>query len=114
MERFNVGATVSLLPLSLYVLALGFGPVIAAPISESRGRHIVYLVSAPLGALFTMGAGFSQNMATLCILRFLAGLVFSPCLAIGGGTIADVYTPQNTATPTAFYIFSPFLGPSLG
>ncbi|RFU28742.1 hypothetical protein B7463_g7595, partial [Scytalidium lignicola] len=114
MERFNVGSTTALLPLSLYVLALGFGPVIAAPLSESHGRHLIYLVSAPLGSLFTMGAGFSQNMQTLCILRFFAGLAFSPCLAIGGGTIADVFKADRRATPSAFYIYSPFLGPALG
>lgn len=111
---FHVGSTVAILPLSLYVLALGGGPLLAAPISETYGRHIVYLFSAPLGALFTMGAGLSQNIASLCILRFFAGLMFSPALAIGAGTIADVNKPEHRATPTSFYILMPFLGPSLG
>ncbi|KAH8801726.1 MFS multidrug transporter-like protein [Xylogone sp. PMI_703] len=114
MERYHVGSTTAILPLSLYVLALGFGPLIGAPLSESHGRHFIYLISAPLGALFTMGAGFSQNMASLCILRFFAGLVFSPCLAIGGGTVADVFRADRRAMPSAFFIFSPFLGPALG
>lgn len=96
------------------MLALGLGPVIAAPISETYGRHIVYLVSTPLGAVFTMGAGFSQNIWTLCILRFFAGLTFSPALSIGAGSNADVVTTQNRATASAFYILSPFLGPALG
>jgi MFS family permease len=96
------------------VLALGLGPAIAAPISETYGRQIVYLVSTPLGALFTMGAGFSQNIWTLCILRFFAGLTFSPSLSIGAGSNADVVTTQNRATAAAFYIVSPFLGPALG
>jgi MFS family permease len=47
---FHVGSTVALLPLSLYVLALGFGPLLAAPMSETYGRHVVYLVSTPIGA----------------------------------------------------------------
>lgn len=104
----------ALLPLSLYVLALGAGPVLGAPISETYGRHVVYLISAPLGGLFTMGAGFTQNIWTLCILRFLAGMTFSPALAIGAGTIADVNVPEKRAIPSAIYIFSPFLGPALG
>lgn len=113
-EKFNVSPTVALLPLSLYVIALGFGPLLAAPLSEVFGRHIVYLATAPLGALFTMGAGFSQNIQTLCILRFFAGMSFSPCLAIGAGTIADVNLPENRAYPTTLYIMAPFLGPALG
>ena len=114
MNDFQVSSTVALLPLSLYVLALGFGPILAAPISETYGRHIVYLVSNPLGALFTMGAGFSQNIWTLCILRFLAGMAFSPSLAIGSGTISDVTKAEHRAAPSTLYVLSPFLGPALG
>jgi len=114
MKDFRVSPTVALLPLSIYVLALGFGPLLAAPISESAGRRVVYAISAPLGTLFTIGAGFSQNIWTLCILRFFAGLTFSPALAIGAGTIADVNKPENRAAPSTLYILSPFLGPSLG
>ena len=113
-ENFHVGSTVALLPLSLYVLALGAGPMLAAPISETYGRHVVYLLSPPLGAIFTMGAGFSQNIWTLCILRFFAGLMFSPALAIGAGTIADVNKLEHRAGPSSLFILSPFLGPALG
>ncbi|KAH8796327.1 major facilitator superfamily domain-containing protein [Hyaloscypha finlandica] len=74
----------------------------------------VYLVSTPLGALFTMGAGFSQNIWTLCILRLFAGLTFSPKLSIGAGSNADVVTTQNRAAASAFYFLSSFLGPALG
>jgi MFS family permease len=72
------------------------------------------VISTPVAALFTLGAGFSQNIWTLCILRFFAGLAYSPCLAIGGGTIADVMKSEDRSTPSSFYILSPFLGPSLG
>jgi len=113
-QQFNVSTTVALLPLTLYVLALGFGPVIAAPLSETYGRHKVYLYSAPIAALFTVGAGFSQNIWTLCILRFFSGMAFSPALAIGSGSIADINRPEKRATHSAVYILMPFLGPAVG
>lgn len=113
-KDFHVSSTVALLPLTFYVLALGLGPLLAAPMSETYGRHIVYIVSVPLGALFTMGTGFSQDIWTLCILRFFSGLAFSPALAIGAGSIADVNRPEHRAVPSALYILSPFLGPALG
>ena len=81
--KFNVSSTVALLGLSLYVLGLAFGPVLAAPISETRGRQMVYLVSLPIAALFTLGAGFSQTFASLVICRFFAGFFGSPVLAVG-------------------------------
>lgn len=114
MERFDVGSTVALLPLSLYVLALGLGPILGAPLSETYGRRAVYLITPPLGILFTLGAGFAPSFAGLATLRFLAGMFFSPSLAIGAGTIADTCTPSKRALATTLYILSPFLGPSLG
>lgn len=88
--------------------------MLAAPLSETYGRRIVYLFSVPIASAFTLGAGFSPNIETLCILRFFAGLVFSPALAIGAGSIADVTTPENRALANAIYILTPFLGPALG
>lgn len=114
MERFHVSTTVALLPLSLYVLALGLGPMLGAPLSETYGRRAVYLITPPLGILFTLGAGYAPTFAGLAILRFLAGMFFSPSLAIGAGTIADTCAPSERAFATTMYILSPFLGPSLG
>lgn len=114
VEQFHVSTTVALLPLTFYVFALGFGPLLGAPLSETYGRRVVYLVSAPLGALFTVGAGFSTNISSLCILRFFAGVGFSPALAIGAGTIADLFRLEDRAAPSALFITSPMLGPALG
>ena len=114
MERFNVSSTVALLGLSLYVLGLAFGPVLAAPISETKGRRVVYRVSLPLAALFTLGAGFSQSMASLAITRFFAGFFGSPTLAVGAGTNVDVWPPVHRAIASSLFLLAPFLGPALG
>ena len=113
-EKFDVSLTVSLLGLSLYVLGLAFGPMIAAPLSETRGRLAVYRLSIPFAAAFTLGAGLSQNMVSLAVCRFFAGFFGSPCLAIGAGTIADIWPPVNRALATSVYLLAPFLGPALG
>lgn len=113
-KRFNVSPTVALLSLSLYVLALGFGPVLAAPISETLGRRVVYLVSAPIAALFTLGAGFSNSFAALAITRFFAGFFGSPVLAVGAGTTVDMWAPVHRAAATAAFLLAPFLGPAIG
>ena len=91
MTRFHVSSVVALLGLSLYVLGLAFGPVLAAPISETFGRRVVYLVSLPLAALFTLGAGFSRNFASLVLCRFFAGFFGSPVLAVGVSSVSPVY-----------------------
>jgi len=114
MEKFGVSSTVSLLPLSLYVLGLAFGPVLAAPISETRGRRVVYLVSLPIAALFTLGAGFSNTFAALTVTRFYAGFFGSPVLAVGAGTNVDIWQPVHRAVATSAFLLAPFLGSALG
>ncbi|KAK1982115.1 major facilitator superfamily transporter [Colletotrichum cereale] len=114
MEEFGVTATQAIVPLSMYVFALGLGPVVGGPLSETVGRHPVFLLSLPLGGLFTLGVGFCRTFAGGCVLRFLAGFCLSPSLAIGTGTINETYRPSERAIPSTTYILMPFLGPGLG
>ena len=100
-KRFDVSVTVALLGLSLYVLGLAFGPILAAPLSETFGRRVVYLISLPISSLFVLGAGFSQSFASLAICRFLAGFFGAPTLAVGAGTNADLWRPVVRAVPSS-------------
>ncbi|KAH7114018.1 major facilitator superfamily domain-containing protein, partial [Dactylonectria macrodidyma] len=114
MIEFNVSSTVALLPLTMYVLSLGIGPVIGGPLSETIGRYTIYVASVPLGALFTIGAGFVHNMGALCFLRFMAGLCWGPVLAVAPGSLSETFTPKSRGPVSAVFILMPFLGPGLG
>ncbi|KAF2816742.1 MFS general substrate transporter [Mytilinidion resinicola] len=114
MEKFNVSETAALVGLSVYVIGLGFGPVLAAPVSESLGRSIVYRTTLPVSMLFTLGAGFSNSFAALLVCRFFAGFFGSPVLAVGAGTNADIWPPRQRAIATSFFLMAPFAGPALG
>jgi MFS family permease len=82
-EDFHVSNVVATLPLTLYVMGQALGPCLAAPLSETYGRKGVFLLTTPFGLIFALGAGFSQKIATICILRFFAGLFASPSLSVG-------------------------------
>lgn len=114
MEEFGVSSTVALLPLALYVLALGFGPVIGSPLSETWGRYPVYLGTLPLGAVFATGAGFTHNFAALCFLRFMSGFCWAPVMSTAGGSLSDTFPPHTRGPASATFILMPFLGPGLG
>ncbi|EME41322.1 hypothetical protein DOTSEDRAFT_81674 [Dothistroma septosporum NZE10] len=114
MSDFGTSTEVALLPFVFYLLGLSFGPVLAAPVSETYGRRIVYLSALPVFAAFTIGAGFSTNITSLVICRFFAGLVASPGLAIGSGSTADLYRPHKRAIPMAVFVTSVQMGPVLG
>jgi len=109
-----VSFTAALLPLTVYVLGLGFGPTISAPISENWGRRAVYVWFFLPSLLFTMGAGFSNTFAGLVICRFLAGMVGSGTLAVGAGTNSDLWAPIHRAVASSVFLMAPFLGPALG
>lgn len=98
----------------MYVYGLAFGPMIAAPISETYGRRFIYLVMTPLAMLFILGAGFSQNLASLAVCRLLAGMFISSPLAVGAGTIMDMWSGPATGRGVMMLMTIAFMGPAFG
>ncbi|EXJ87437.1 hypothetical protein A1O3_04397 [Capronia epimyces CBS 606.96] len=114
MQQFHVSSTLSLLGVSLFCLGLAFGPIIAAPLSETLGRLVIYRISLLVAGIFIVGAALSNSLAALLVCRFFAGLFGSPALSIGGGTIADIWPPIARIRATSMFVLAPNLGPSLG
>jgi DHA1 family multidrug resistance protein-like MFS transporter len=94
MERFNVGPTAASLPLSLYVLAYGLGPLLWSPLSEIPiiGRSPIYAATTALFTILSLPTALVDNFAGLLVLRFLQGFLGSPCLATGAATMQDMYS----------------------
>jgi DHA1 family multidrug resistance protein-like MFS transporter len=113
-REFNVSLTLAFLPLSCYALGMGFGPMIASPMSETLGRKAVYLATVPLFAIFIIASGFSGNINSLCACRFFAGLFGAPGVSIASATIADIIPADKRGMPLAIYYSIPFLGSLLG
>ncbi|EXM12588.1 MFS transporter superfamily [Fusarium oxysporum f. sp. vasinfectum] len=113
-HEFNVTSTVSILPFSLYVYGLAFGPMISAPLSETYGRRFIYVYITPISLLFIVGAGFAENIATLIICRFFAGAIGSSPLAVGAGTLMDIWHGKHGSVAMALFFVTAFLGPALG
>lgn len=115
MTEFNINRTTALLSGTLYMVGLAFGPLILAPLSEFVGRRWLYLVTSSSIIAFAGGAGAAQKFATHLICRFLCGFLGSAGVAIGAGTILDVWGMANAgALARLIFIMGPFLGPSIG
>lgn len=65
--NFVIGAT------TCFVLTLGFGPLILAPLSETFGRRKLYLVCFSLFSLLQIPTALSPNVGTLITLRTFSG-----------------------------------------
>ncbi|KAH8646559.1 putative polyamine transporter 4 [Tricladium varicosporioides] len=114
MAIFHVDRVTASLPLSLYTFGFVVGPIFASPLSELYGRRIIYWASLPLLVIFTGVAGASNNITQLILTRFFAGFFGSGALAVGAGTIADIWSDKSRGRASLFYIMAPFLGPALG
>ena len=117
-SNFGISQELALLPFIVYLIGLSFGPVIAAPSSETFGRRTVYQICIPIFAIFTLGARFSQDLTSLVVCRFFAGLFSSPGLSIGTGALSDLWTSDQRGIAMAAYIATyikmPQLGPAMG
>lgn len=114
MSRFSISRNVALLPISLYTLGLVIGSSIASPLSEIYGRRIIYWTNFPILFLFNAIAAGSDNFVALVICRFIAGVGGSGVLAVGAGTLSELWEPKDAGRVTVSYIIAPFLGPTLG
>lgn len=134
-KEFHVTSpVVSALPVALFIVGLGLGPLYLAPLSEMYGRRIVYIVSFGLFSLFNVGCALVHDQAGFIVLRFLAGLAgrslislidermslilwFSRCSAgpsLGGSTIGDLFTREERGGAQAVYGFGSTFGPAIG
>jgi multidrug resistance protein len=106
--------TMATFVVSVYILGFAIGPLIIAPMSELYGRHILYNISNLLFVLFNVACALSNSMGMLVAFRFFAGCAGSAPLTLGGGTIADMFPPQQRAGAMAIWSIGPLLGPVIG
>nr|POE62394.1 putative transporter spbpb2b2.16c [Quercus suber] len=97
-----------------FVIMLGIGPLILAPLSETFGRRKLYLVCFTVFTLLQIPSALSPNIATLIVMRTLSGFFGSVGIANGGGTISDMFEPKDRAGVFGYYLLGPLLGPLFG
>lgn len=116
IKEFGVSPTDASLPLSLYVLAYGMGPLIFAPLSEIPivGRSPVYAVTMLIFVILSIPTALVKNFAGLLVLRFLQGFFGSPCLANGGATMQDMYSLLKLPYALTIWVSAAYCGPALG
>ncbi|TXT08900.1 hypothetical protein VHUM_03028 [Vanrija humicola] len=105
---------VGILIAGCYVLGMGTGPFLFAPMSELYGRQPAYMLSQTLFVIFCMAASLAPNMPGLIILRFLCGCFGSVGPTLGVATCADMFIPQERGRPVSLYAIGPMMGPPLG
>ena len=117
-----------------FVIMLGFGPLVIAPLSETFGRRQVYIYCFVVFSLLQIPTAMAPNVAMLIAVRTISGFFGSKLIhpqhfpfqevltrypsgvgiANGGGTISDMYEPTQRAGVFGWYLLGPLLGPTIG
>lgn len=119
-EEFGVGHVVGTLNLSIYVLGYGLGPMVFSPLSEvaKLGRQNTYIWTLFFFTVFQIGAATVKNIGGLIVIRFITGVLCSPVLATGGGSMSDMMSPEIVPVFIGIWaagtVAAPVIAPLLG
>ena len=73
-----------------YVVMLGIGPLVLAPLSEIFGRRKLYISCFSIFTLLQIPTALSPNLSVLVVCRTLAGFVGSMCWpGLGDGQVVS-------------------------
>ncbi|KIW91973.1 uncharacterized protein Z519_06955 [Cladophialophora bantiana CBS 173.52] len=116
MEQFGVRHTAASLPLSLYVLAYGIGPLLFAPLTEIPiiGRNSIYIITFILFFIVSIPTAATNSFAALLVLRFLQGFFGSPAVANAGASFGHVYSIMYFPYALGWWCWAAWAGPALG
>jgi multidrug resistance protein len=114
IHDFHTSKEVVILGLSLYVLGLGLGPVLLAPLSEFFGRRPIYLASWAGFVIWLIRCAVARNIQTMLVARFFNGVCASGFMSVAGGTVGDLFNIHELTLPMMVYTAGPFIGPELG
>uniref|UniRef100_L2G2X5 MFS multidrug resistance transporter n=1 Tax=Colletotrichum fructicola (strain Nara gc5) TaxID=1213859 RepID=L2G2X5_COLFN len=98
-EEFGVSATVTNLSVAFYMLAMAIFPLWWSSFSETLGRRTIYLISFALFVVFSVLSAISVNIEML--------------IAVGAGTIADIWEPRERGRGMSIFYLGPLCGPLL-
>ena len=107
-ESAVIGATTG------YVVTLGLGPLVLAPLSETFGRKALYVACFVVFTVLQIPAALAPNVETLIVARTFSGFFGSVGIANGGGTLSDMFAPSERASVFGWYLLGPLLGPTIG
>jgi multidrug resistance protein len=100
--------------LGIFLIGFGVGALVSGPFSETVGRNPIYIATLIFYMLFLMGASLSPNLASQLICRFFSGFFGATPLVCAGGSLSDLWTPEERVFAFPMFACLSFAGPVLG
>lgn len=106
--------TLGTFSITIFMLGVGIGPLLLAPLSELYGRNLIYQISNVSFTIFSVACAVAPNIALLILFRLFAGAAGSALLTNGGGTIVDIVPKERRGLITTVMMVGQLLGPVIG
>lgn len=116
MEELNTTRVKAILPLTVFVLGYGIGPMFLSPLSEHPpiGRTYIYIITLAVFCVLQVPTALADTIEKIIGLRLVAGLFASPALSTGAATLGDTFSPHKLYIGLLLWAIAAFNGPSLG
>lgn len=117
-ETFNAPASLTQWTLTIFLLTLGLGQLIAGPLSDAIGRRKPMLVGLVLFIAGSVLAAVAPSITVLLVARFLQGLGGSMAVVVANSSVRD-YASGASATRLYALLMSataiaPVIAPTIG
>ncbi|GAA95213.1 uncharacterized protein L969DRAFT_15311 [Mixia osmundae IAM 14324] len=113
-EKLGASREVVILGVTLFTFTFGSAPLLLAPLSEVYGRKPIYIASALIFTIFFVPQALAQNIGTILVSRFIAGIGGSTAVALVGGTLSDLWRAHERGLPMSLFALSAFAFTGLG
>lgn len=114
IDEFNTTESMVDACLSVFLILAGVVPLGWAAFSDVYGRHPVYFTSMVIFIFSCIGAILSTNMPVYFVMRCFQAIGSSAVLAIGAGSISDIFPVSVRGRAMGMYLCGPLLGPTIG
>lgn len=113
-QDFGISKLRALLGVTTYLLSMGAGSVLFAPLSELVGRRPVYLLLMTIFLLLLLPSALAQNIETILVSRFFGGLFGSALMSNSPASVNDIVSDTHRPLALGFWSIGPTNGPVYG
>ncbi|KAG0238125.1 hypothetical protein BGW42_007116 [Actinomortierella wolfii] len=115
MQRdFDTTPTLISASVSVYVLVIGILPMFWASLCDYMGRRPIYIISLTIAIFGSIGCALAKSIGVFLAMRVFLGLGSSSVVAVGGGTLSDVFHPGERGTALGLFYLGPLVSPIVG
>ncbi|GAA5822963.1 hypothetical protein JCM11251_004438 [Rhodosporidiobolus azoricus] len=97
-----------------YLVMLGIGPLVLAPVSETFGRRPQIVLCLIVITILFIGQALAPNIACLSVLRFIQGTAASIEGPVAAGVVADLWPKRTRGPAMSIFVLTVFTANGTG